>query len=111
MAEIAIRSDFDKEIDIRNINIVQYIKEYINIYDGTFESKKIKIKYDEQEIDFVRSISILNLSIVLDNLISNAIKWSAKNLYFKFSIEKTHLRILISDDGTGLSNLLDLLRK
>gem|GEM_PF-6801054 len=42
MAEIAIRSDFDKEIDIRNINIVQYIKEYINIYDGTFESKKIK---------------------------------------------------------------------
>lgn len=105
MAEIAIRSDFDKEIDIRNINIVQYIKEYINIYDGTFESKKIKIKYDEQEIDFVRSISILNLSIVLDNLISNAIKWSAKNLYFKFSIEKTHLRILISDDGTGLSNL------
>ncbi len=40
MAEIAIRSDFDKEIDIRNINIVQYIKEYINIYDGTFESKK-----------------------------------------------------------------------
>lgn len=105
MAEIAIRSDFDKEIDIRNINIVQYIKEYINIYDGTFESKKIKIKYDEQEIDFVRSINILNLSIVLDNLISNAIKWSAKNLYFKFSIEKTHLRILISDDGTGLSNL------
>ncbi len=88
MAEIAIRSDFDKEIDIRNINIVQYIKEYINIYDGTFESKKIKIKYDEQEIDFVRSISILNLSIVLDNLISNAIKWSAKTYTLNFQLKK-----------------------
>ncbi|WP_288449377.1 sensor histidine kinase [uncultured Acinetobacter sp.] len=105
MAEIAIHSDFDKEIDIRNINIVQYIKEYIDIYDSTFESKKIKIKYDEQDIEYIRSISILNLSIVLDNLISNAIKWSAKNLYFKFSTENDYLKILISDDGLGLSNL------
>ncbi|WP_213030615.1 sensor histidine kinase [Acinetobacter baumannii] len=105
MAEIAIRSDFDKEIDIRNVNIVQYIKEYLSIYGSIFDSKKIKINFEDQDLDFIRSISILNLSIVLDNLISNAIKWSAKNLYFKFTKENNYLKILISDDGVGLSDL------
>ncbi|MEZ9260524.1 ATP-binding protein [Vibrio splendidus] len=105
MAEIATRSGFDKDIDIRNVDIVQYVQEYLNIYCGSFGSYGLSIDLTGDNIEFVRSISVLNLSIVLDNILSNASKWSASNVMVDFVVEGGILALTVSDDGLGLSEL------
>ncbi|MFO6423921.1 sensor histidine kinase [Motilimonas sp. KMU-193] len=105
MAEIATRSGFDKEIDIRNVDIVQYVKEYLDIYSSSFGSHGLTVELIGGEIEFIRSVSVLSLSIILDNLLSNSSKWSARNVLVNFVVEDGALTVTISDDGTGLSEL------
>lgn len=105
MAEIATRSGFDKEIDIRNVDIVQYVKEYLDIYSSSFGSHGISVELVGGEIEFIRSVSVLSLSIILDNLLSNSSKWSASNVLVNFVVENGALTLTISDDGMGLSEL------
>ncbi|WP_213072359.1 sensor histidine kinase [Acinetobacter sp. WCHAc010034] len=104
MAELAIRSDFDKDIDIKNVNITQYIYEYLEVYNETFGNHNLKFTYNKS-LNFIRSLSVLNLSIILDNIISNSIKWGATHIEFSPSIIDDQLSILVSDNGIGLSNL------
>lgn len=104
MAELAIRSDFDEDINIKNVNIIQYIYEYLEIYKETFGNHNLKFTYNN-DLNFIRSLSVLNLSIILDNIISNAIKWGATHIQFSSCINEKNLKILISDNGIGLSEL------
>jgi len=47
---------------------------------------------------------VINLSIIIDNLISNSIKWRASLININFSYAKNdQLLIKISDNGDGLS--------
>ena len=102
MAEFATRSDLKEDIEKRNINLVQFIKEYVTLYGETF-ADNIKFVFDGGGAQLQKSTSILNLSIALDNLINNAIKWGANTIKFTFrKISSTSLSLLISDDGVGL---------
>ncbi|MEP3088276.1 MAG: ATP-binding protein [Nonlabens ulvanivorans] len=102
MAEFATRSDLKEDIEKRNINLVQFIKEYVTLYGETF-ADNIKFVFDGDGEQLQKSTSILNLSIALDNLINNAVKWGAKTINFTFrKINKTSLSLLVSDDGVGL---------
>nr|WP_269782908.1 ATP-binding protein [Photobacterium phosphoreum] len=104
MAELATRSGFDKDIDIRTIDIVTYIVEYLNIYKDTIDNN-LYIQFENNDIEFIRSLSVLNLSIVLDNLISNSVKWNADNVRISFEVVINELWVTISDNGLGLSEL------
>lgn len=105
MAEIATRSGFDQDIDIRTVDIVQYIKEYIDIYANSSGDNSVKVIVSGDELAFLRSISVLNLSIVLDNFLSNATKWGAETVEFLFNLIDGKLNLIISDDGLGMSSL------
>lgn len=102
MAEIATRSSLKEDIEKRNVDIVKYVEEYVTIYGETF-SETIDFLFDINNSKLVKNISVLNLSIVLDNLISNAVKWNANKILFKFkNIEKNKLSLIVSDNGNGL---------
>ncbi|WP_338645033.1 ATP-binding protein [Flavobacterium sp. KS-LB2] len=104
MAEFVTRSDLKEDIEKKDVDIVKYIKEYITLYGETF-SDKISFNYLVNNSHLNKNISVLNLSIVLDNLISNSIKWDAKNILIEFNnINDKQLELIFSDDGDGLSN-------
>jgi hypothetical protein len=105
MAELATRSGFDQDIDIRSVDVIQYIQEYIDIYKSVFSESELSFLLGETDKVFTRSISVLNLSIVLDNLLSNAEKWGANKVKFSFKIVNNSLEMFISDNGIGLSKL------
>ena len=44
---------------------------------------------------------------MLDNLVSNAIRANAHNIYLEFTEETDHIVITISDDGKGFSQIID----
>lgn len=108
LTEIATRSGFDKDINIRYVDIVQYIKQYISIFSES-SNDNISTTFENDQISFHRSLSVLNLSIVIDNIISNAKKWGASKIKFSFKLKNNNdLTILISDNGYGLSDLFAL---
>lgn len=105
LAEIATRSDFKSDIDDRDIDIVKYIMQYVEIYKETFSNDGLEAEYITNDATFVKSTSILNLSIVLDNLLSNSVKWDATEIKFTFKLKHENtLSVLVSDNGIGLSS-------
>lgn len=101
-------SEFVTKADLKNlkektwINIPQYITEYVTTYNLGLASK-FHIICKNSDLKFRSQISILDISIILDNLISNSRKAGAKLMQISYSIgSNTLLHIDISDDGFGL---------
>jgi signal transduction histidine kinase len=104
LAEIATWADFKKDIDEIDVDIIEHFYKYIEVYKETYNSNDIIFEFVNYENKFVKRVSVLNLSIVIDNLFTNAIRWKAKNIKIIFNIENSStLTILVSDSGLGLS--------
>ncbi|MBE0421766.1 sensor histidine kinase [Pseudoalteromonas nigrifaciens] len=105
MTELATRSGFDNDIDVRNVEVIKYIDEYLGIYKSTFGSNGLTISVGAIGKPFIKSLSLLNFSVVLDNLLSNSSKWGASEFKYSSSCEGNELNILFSDNGEGLSDI------
>ncbi|MCE6003107.1 ATP-binding protein [Acinetobacter junii] len=105
MSELATRSGFDREMDSTKVDLVQYIKEYFEIYWENYSNSDTKCKFLNADFEYTKNISVLNLSIILDNFMSNSEKWGADIMQLNFSNQNGYLEILISDNGYGLSEI------
>jgi signal transduction histidine kinase len=84
--------------------LVKFIDEYINeIKPGLPE---VTFVVNTNNISFETEFSILELSIIIDNLISNAIKATDKSVKIQVDVKKKSggLRVLFSDNGSGVDN-------
>lgn len=105
MSELATRSGFDREMDSTKVDLVQYIKEYFEIYWENYSNSDTKCEFLNADFEYTKNISVLNLSIILDNFMSNSEKWGADIMQLNFSNQNGYLEILISDNGYGLSEI------
>jgi signal transduction histidine kinase len=102
IAKLITRSNFNAEANIHLINLPAFIDQYISAYND-FHDEKPSIALKGNKIEFWAKLSILDLTITLDNLISNAMKSGAKHIIIQFQKEKkSHCSLLFSDDGSGL---------
>ena len=89
-----------------SFNLNDFILERITYYIPDFEIKKIKLYYKTNVNDKV-AITYNNESLkaIINNLISNAIKYSNSNtsVYFTFNITESNLIISVKDEGLGIS--------
>ena len=80
------------------------VNEHLSLYETTAAEKKIQLV---NEIHNAMSVNADKhvLSLVLRNLISNAIKYSFENGKVRISAHKIdgHISLSISDNGTGMS--------
>lgn len=103
MAEFATRADLKENIEKKDIDIVSYIIEYITIYAESF-SDNISFEFERDQAYLNKNISVLNLSIIIDNLISNSTKWGATKIHLTFkNTNPKQLELIFSDNGTGLA--------
>ncbi|OOG18830.1 histidine kinase [Sphingobacterium sp. CZ-UAM] len=103
MAEFVTRADLKEDIEKKDVDVVKYIVEYVSLYGNTF-SDSLSFSFLNENEKLIKNISVLNMSIVLDNLISNSVKWNAKNIQIEFiKTNEKQLVIYFSDDGIGLS--------
>lgn len=80
------------------IDIQAYIKEYLANYENTF-----KVQYHSAITEpLEKKISILDLSIVLDNLKSNSEKAGATELWLDFSRKGRTYIVDFTDNGVGV---------
>lgn len=102
-------SEFITKADLKDlkektwIDIPQYIKEFVENYNIGFHSK-FRILCDNCSTAFRSQVSILDISIILSNLISNSRKANATEMKISFGIDSSkRLVVDIADDGIGLS--------
>lgn len=102
LSKMITKAGFNTEAATQDFNVPKYIKQYIDTYYKKQESIDVEVDgYDG--FDFWIKESILEFSIVLDNLISNAKKFNANKLNISFeAIGDASFDILISDNGDGL---------
>ncbi len=86
-------------------DIVKFIYNYI---EKTYKALyRINIEYINKEIVFVKKFKPIELTVVVDNILSNSRKKNADKVIVEFNILKNDLEIRIKDVGQKLSDKMD----
>ena len=106
ISRFATRANFNTTGDTLESDIVGYMVQYVSqILPEVYPN--LKFHYNGDDIQYIIKFKPLEISLMLDNLVSNAIRANAHNFYLEFTEETDHLVITISDDGKGLSQIID----
>lgn len=92
---------FNTKEEITNGDVFEFIKEYCDNVLKQYEDIKVHVNNHDSDV-FVIGFIPQDISIILDNVISNSIKAKANNLFINMYVENEHARIDIVDDGRGL---------
>ena len=82
------------------VDVPKYIKEYVSNFSN---SASITVHDTTSETCKLKLLSLLDIGIVLDNLISNSIKAEAKNILLTIKNDDNVISVDFSDDGIGVN--------
>jgi len=86
-------------------DIVSFICDYI---DKTYKALyKINVEFLNREIKFKKTFKPIELTVVIDNILSNSRRKSANKVIIDFNLVKGSLEIAIRDIGSKLSDKMD----
>lgn len=108
VSRFAMHAKFQADIQQINADLIVYIREYLlNIHGGYVldpHQQRIDIEFiSSNDQSFVSKFSPINVSMVLDNLISNAAKHKSRKIIVKvLKLDKESLLISFKDDGRGI---------
>lgn len=98
LTKLITKADIKDLRQATNANIVSYTMEYLKKFN-----ESMYITFDNQiRTTILKKLSLLDLSVVLDNLISNSSKADAKQIHVTFRNEDARIIMDFSDDGTGV---------
>lgn len=98
LTKLITKADIKDLRQATNANIVSYTMEYLKKFNGS-----MYITFDNQiRTTILKKLSLLDLSVVLDNLISNSSKADAKQIHVTFRNEDARIIMDFSDDGMGV---------
>lgn len=103
MSRLMTKADFRSKQEKVTIEVANYITEYINEYNILFEDRKLKFEFNRIGAPFFRKVSLLDLSVIIDNLISNSEKKEANKIRIDFRTKDNSLEMIFSDNGIGLN--------
>jgi signal transduction histidine kinase len=103
IANFVTKANFNLKASEIERDIVEFIMGYLNeiyIVDDRIIDSQLKIEVKTKgEIEYVKEIRPLEITTLIDNLISNSEKAGASKISFTFSKKKDNLLIEIADDG------------
>lgn len=99
-------SKMDSRDYVLNTEVVEFNKFFSRIIDRFEMSKSQNVTFSRliPEISYFVEIDTDKLTQVIDNIISNALKYSPDggNIRFGVTVQETMLKVMISDDGMGI---------
>jgi signal transduction histidine kinase len=98
------RMENEQNPDVEHINISPYFDELIQKYEDNAGLKKIEIRKDIKTNQETFSTDPDKLQRIMDNLLSNALKFSYENSVIEIKViqENNQLQIEVKDDGMGI---------
>jgi hypothetical protein len=99
LASMITKADSTLLREASRVDLKEYVREYLDNFSA---SLNISIE-DESNGEFFKRLPLLELSVVLDNLVSNAVKAEAKELRVIFhNTNSRTIYIDFADDGRGV---------
>lgn len=103
ISNLITRANFKANADYQDVNIVKFIEQYLGLYNVMFDDNQLEFLIETELESFLKRISILDLSLVIDDLISNSIKAKANIVKVSITLdENSDLIAVFTDDGTGV---------
>lgn len=104
ITRFATKANFKLFSEESEIDLIKYIEEYINHIIKPLRSENLNIVVNNVGLGtFVGIFRPLEISIVLDNLISNSFKANAKNVEINLISSTKEIEINYKDDGRGVN--------
>lgn len=108
ISRLVIRSNFDLLVSEEQADLIGYIEEYVTLHKEINELSNINITIEKNLEEFNFLFSKINISLIIDDLISNAKKANATNAKIIFSSgPKKSLKMTFSDNGSGVSTEIE----
>jgi signal transduction histidine kinase len=101
LVSLVSKSNFNLQTKDVNKDIIEYIRQYLQ--DILRESvKRIRYSFQNDNLTFVTRFKPLEISMILDNFVSNSSKADASLIKIRFETIGKKLKILIGDNGHGI---------
>ncbi|WP_437395414.1 ATP-binding protein [Flagellimonas lutimaris] len=105
ISKFASKANFQLYTSSIEIDVVEYITEYIQNILGLVSSQKPIVHINNKtEVKFIKELKPIELNIIIDNLISNSRRAKAENIFISFKIVDGNLNINFADDGSGIKD-------
>jgi signal transduction histidine kinase len=97
------RSNFKTQQNEQIVDIARYVTQYIDIYSEIYEKTDLEFEVINKKAALTKKASLLDISVILDDLISNSEKAGATKILFEISNpNRDSLKIIVCDDGKGV---------
>jgi hypothetical protein len=103
ISKLITRSNFKTQANSQIVDIVKYAEQYLRMYSEIYDNNNVSFIINTNDAKLERKISVLDLSLIFDDLISNATKAGANKIQAEFKNKNGNLEILFSDNGDGLN--------
>ena len=97
-SRVATRADFSMQYPTRRMDLSRYIFEYLTS-DVIEKTDRLKFEVINKSKPLIKMIRPIEISILFDNLVSNAEKAKARQMSFRLDSDGNSLRIRIANDG------------
>lgn len=108
VARFTTKENFMAAMRSTKEDLIAFIKNYLsNIYKFHDDTPIDYHIINSNSIEFVTYFRPIEMTIVIDNLVSNSRRKGANNIYFSFSLgNSTELVLIYKDDGEGLDKTI-----
>lgn len=103
IAKLITRSNFKAQQNEQIVDVVKYISQYLEVYSDMYEKNQLEFIVKENNSSLIKKVSVLDISVILDDLISNAEKAGANKVLVEMhNPNSKSLRLVFSDSGKGV---------
>ena len=110
LARYSTKANFNQTGETITADIVEYIAQYMTQILPDFYSD-IKFQVPSDLPEYKTRFKPLEISVLIDNLVSNSLKAEARNFKVQFEVIGDHLKISFIDDGKGLNSSISDVEK
>jgi signal transduction histidine kinase len=103
ISRLITRANFKTDAAKQKVDVAKYFEQYISLYSDMYDKNTLKFEVINHNASFWTLASILELSIILDNLISNSTKAHASKVLVEMTnLKNENFKAIFSDNGTGV---------
>lgn len=114
VCNFATKANFDIITNKLTIDVAQFFNDYLEKVKASELGLRYEISYRREHKPLIKTIFPIEITIVIDNILNNALKANASKIWINISVEEHFLQILFINDGEPLTDKFtneDLLKK